>query len=141
LSLGVVVAGLLIWRTGLLWIDPLTSLIIAAAIFIGTWGLLKESLRLALHAVPSHISLREVEQYLLGLPGVTEVHDLHIWAMSTTEVALTVHLVRPALINDDELLKQAGEGLQHRFDICHSTIQIERSFLDVSCRQCEAGTH
>jgi cobalt-zinc-cadmium efflux system protein len=140
LSLGVVIAGLLIWQTGRLWIDPLTSLLIAAAIFVGTWGLLKESLRLAVQAVPSHISLREVEQFLLGLPGVTEVHDLHVWAMSTTEVALTAHLVRPASTNDDELLQQAGDGLHHRFDICHSTIQIERSFIDVSCRQCETGT-
>lgn len=87
LSLGVVVAGLIIWATGYQWVDPVTSLIIAAVILFSTWGLLRESLRLAMQAVPSHISLGEVEQYLLQLPGVAEVHDLHIWAMSTTEIA------------------------------------------------------
>ncbi len=140
LSLGVAVAGVIIWVTGLQWVDPVTSLIIAAVILIGTWGLLRESLRLAMQAVPSHISLDEVERYLQELPGVTEVHDLHVWAMSTTEIALTAHLVRPDLVNDDELLRQAGEDLHHRFDICHATIQIERSVHEASCGQAAAGT-
>lgn len=140
LSLGVVVAGVIIWLTELQWVDPVTSLILAAMILISTMGMLQESLRLAMQAVPSQISLDEVEQYLREFPGVTEVHDLHVWAVSTTEIALTVHLVRPDLVNDDELLKQAGTGLHHRFNICHSTIQIERSVQDASCGQAAAGT-
>lgn len=140
LSLGVVVAGLIIWATGYDWIDPVTSLLIAAAILIGTWELLRESLRLAMQAVPSQIKIQEVEHYLRGLPGVTDVHDLHVWAMSTTEIALTAHLERPELVNDDELLKQVGSELRHQFDICHSTIQIERSVEHASCGQSEAGT-
>jgi cobalt-zinc-cadmium efflux system protein len=102
--------------------------------------LLKESLRLATQAVPSHISPDEVQQFLLGLPGVTGVHDLHIWAMSTTEIALTAHLVRPESNNDDELLREAATELRDRFDICHSTIQIERSVQDASCGQAAVGT-
>ena len=140
LSLGVVVAGLIIWATGYDWVDPATSLVIAAVILLSTWGLLKESLRLATQAVPSHISPDEVEQFLLGLPGVTGVHDLHIWAMSTTEIALTAHLVRPEVNNDDELLREAATELRDQFDICHSTIQIERSVHDASCGQAAVGT-
>jgi cobalt-zinc-cadmium efflux system protein len=140
LSLGVVVAGLIIWLTGFLWVDPVTSLIIAAVILLGTWGLLRESLGLALQGVPSHISLEEVEQFLQSLPGVTEVHDLHVWAMSTTEIALTAHLVRPELVNDDALLRQAATELRDHFQICHCTIQIERSVQAASCRQSEFGT-
>ncbi len=140
LSLGVVVAGIMIWLTGLEWIDPVTSLIIAAVILFSTWGLLLESLRLAMQAVPSDISLPEVEDCLLDLPGVTEVHDLHVWAMSTTEIALTAHLVRPELLNDDALLRDAGRALHDRFNICHTTIQIERNVHEASCQQAGEGT-
>jgi cobalt-zinc-cadmium efflux system protein len=140
LSLGVVLAGVIIWVTGLQWIDPVTSLIIAAVILVSTWGLLKESLHLAMQAVPSQISLTEVERYLQELPGVAEVHDLHVWAMSTTEIALTAHLVRPELVNDDDLLRRVQNELHDRFDICHATIQIERSVQEASCGQAAAGT-
>src|SRR5882762_5720787 len=92
-SLGVVVAGIGILFTGWLWLDPLTGLVIAAAIVWSTWGLLRDSVALALNAVPEHIDPRVVRTYLSLLAGVAEVHDLHIWAMSTTETALTVHLV------------------------------------------------
>lgn len=140
LSLGVAIAGMIIWATGLLWVDPVTSLLIAVVILASTWDLLRESLRLAMQAVPSQISLTEVDLFLRELPGVSEVHDLHVWAMSTTEIALTAHLVRPDLVNDDELLKQVAAELHHRFDICHCTIQIERSVQDTDCRQSAEGT-
>ena len=94
-SLGVVIAGFAIIRTGLYWIDPLTSLIIVAIIAIGTWGLLRDSARLALQAVPPNIDANKVKAYLAALPKVVGVHDLHIWPMSTTETALTAHLEMP----------------------------------------------
>ena len=140
LSLGVVVAGIMILWTGWLWVDPLASLIIATVILFSTWELLRESFGLAMHAVPRGIDVNEVQQFLAGLPGVSEVHDLHVWAMSTTEVALTAHLVKPDLSNDDELLSHASEQLQGRFDISHSTIQIERSVEAARCGQAEEGT-
>lgn len=140
LSLGVVVAGVLIAMTGLLWIDPFTSLIIAAAIFWSTWGLLQESFNLAMQAVPPGIDSGKVENYLQSLDGVTEVHDLHIWAMSTTEIALTAHLVKPLQANDDQLLRSAGHDLHDHFGISHSTIQIERSVDEANCGQSADGT-
>ena len=93
-----------------------------------------------MQAVPPSIDLDEVQDFLSGLQGVTEVHDLHVWAMSTTEIALTAHLVRPNLQNDDALLRQASEDLHHQFDISHTTIQIERSIDEASCGQSEDGT-
>lgn len=140
LSLGVAVAGAVIILTGWLWVDPVTSLIIAIVILVGTWGLLRESLHLAMQAVPPTIDIDEVQDFLGSLQGVSEVHDLHVWAMSTTEIALTAHLVRPNLENDDALLRQASDDLHHRFDISHTTIQIERSIDDASCGQSEDGT-
>tara|TARA_R110002049_G_scaffold4601_5_gene32581 strand:+ start:804843 stop:805751 length:909 start_codon:yes stop_codon:yes gene_type:complete len=140
LSLGVVVAGILIAWTGWLWIDPTTSLVIAVVILIGTWGLLKESLNLALQAVPSGIDIDAIHQFLEQLPGVTDVHDVHVWAMSTTEVALTVHLVKPSGTNDDELLRNTAESLHHRFNIGHATIQIERDVDEANCGQADDGT-
>jgi cobalt-zinc-cadmium efflux system protein len=124
-SLGVVLAGLVIAATGWLWLDPAVSLIIAAIIVIGTWSLLKESLDMALDAVPPGIDPGKVETYLKGLPGVVAVHDLHIWAMSTTETALTAHLVRPGGGLDDALLDCAAEDLAKQFRIAHSTFQVE----------------
>ena len=125
-SLGVVLAGLgiLIWQA--LWIDPVVSLVVAVVIFVGTWGLLRDSVNLALQAVPREIDLVSVREYLLGLPGVTSVHDLHIWALSTTEVALTAHLVKPDPADDDAVVRQADQGLRERFGIGHTTIQWER---------------
>ena len=124
-SLGVVIAGLVIGYTGWLWLDPAVSLVIAAIIILGTWSLLRESLDLALDAVPTGIDPGKVEAFLRDLPGVVAVHDLHIWAMSTTETALTVHLVRPGGGLDDALLDGAAEDLNKRFGIAHATFQVE----------------
>ncbi len=124
-SLGVVVAALLIGWTGRLWLDPATSLVVAAVILATTWRLTRDAANLAVDAVPAGIDRHAVESYLAGLPGVAEVHDLHIWAMSTTETALTVHLVRPNAGLDDHLLTDACHTLEHRFGIHHATIQIE----------------
>lgn len=137
-SLGVVLAGLVILRTGMAWVDPVTSLAVAGVVFAGTWGLLKESVNLAIQAVPEGIDLGEVRGYLAGLPGVTEVHDLHVWAMSTTEVALTAHVVKPDPERDDELLARAAEALHDRFGIEHTTIQFERGTIP-ECRQAAEG--
>jgi len=124
-SLGVVVAGLVILATGWLWVDPVISLAIAAVITWGTWGLLRDSVNLALHAVPQGIEVAKVRQYLSSLPHVTEVHDLHIWPMSTTETALTAHLVRDTDDCDCALLDQASEDLNRKFEIQHATLQFE----------------
>jgi cobalt-zinc-cadmium efflux system protein len=136
-SLGVVAAGVAMMRTGWLWLDPVISLVIGAIIVWGTWGLLHESLRLAMDAVPRGVHLRDVEAYLQALPGVTAVHDLHIWAMSTTETALTAHLVKSDAVVDDELLQQINLELHERFRIEHTTIQLERE--DARCRQAPAS--
>ena len=130
-SLGVVVAGFLIIATGWLWIDPVISLAIAAVITWGTWGLLRDSVNLALHAVPQGIEVAKVRQYLSSLPHVTEVHDLHIWPMSTTETALTAHLVRDIDDCDCTLLERAAQELNHKFEIQHATLQFET--LDHHC--------
>jgi cobalt-zinc-cadmium efflux system protein len=125
ISAGVVIAGLLILRTGVPWIDPIVSLAIAAVIFVGTWGLLRESVNLALDAVPSHIDPEAVQAYLAGLPNVQEVHHLHVWGLSTTDAAMTVHLVlsQPELNND--LLSRIRRELHDRYRIEHATIQLE----------------
>lgn len=124
-SLGVVIAAVLVRLTGWQWLDPLTGLAIAVVITVGTWGLLVSSTRLALAAVPEGIDRSAVEHYLSELPGVTAVHDLHIWPLSTTDVALTAHLVRPGHGADDELLHNACQSLKERFGIGHATIQVE----------------
>jgi cobalt-zinc-cadmium efflux system protein len=133
-SLGVVIAGLAIEATGRAWIDPVVSLAIAVVIFISTWDLLKSSLNLFLHAVPDGIDFLEVKAWLAELPGVVEVHDLHIWAMSTSEVALTAHLVKPELTNDDRFLGDVAHELHDRFGIEHATLQIERNAAAATCR-------
>lgn len=140
LSLGVAVAGGAIMWTQWYWVDPVSSLVIAAVIFLGTWGLLRDSIQLALHAVPAGIELTEVESAFLELPNVSEVHDLHVWAISTTETGLTAHVVRPEVENDDSFLRQAREMLHVRFEIDHTTIQIERSISDADCGQAAEGT-
>ena len=124
-SLGVVISGFAIQRSGLLWIDPLTTLLIVAVIAFGTLGLLRESMNLALQAVPTGIDIGQVRQYLGGLPHVIAVHDLHVWPMSTTETALTVHLVRSIDSCDPVLLQRACDELHERFRIEHVTIQFE----------------
>lgn len=125
ISAGVVVAGFVILATGLHWIDPVVSLAISAVIIWGTWGLLRDSVNLALQAVPEGIELSEVKEYLAGLPHVTAVHDLHIWPMSTTETALTAHLVRDVDRCDSSVLQKCCEELHDKFEIQHATIQFE----------------
>src|ERR1700704_3920692 len=124
-SFGVVVAALAIMATGWLWLHPAVSLVIAVVITVGTWSLLRDSLNLALDAVPAHVDHREVDRYLAALPGVTDVHDLHIWAMSTTEVAMTVHLVRPGATLDDGLLAPAPPALPGGLRGFPATRQVE----------------
>jgi cobalt-zinc-cadmium efflux system protein len=125
-SFGVVVAALVIMATGWLWVDPAISLGIAAVVLASGWGLARDSVNLALDGVPKGIELAKVKDYLVTLEGVTELHDLHIWAMSTNETALTAHLVRPAGFND-AFLHGVCEQLSHRFNIHHATLQIEAS--------------
>jgi cobalt-zinc-cadmium efflux system protein len=124
-SVGVVVAGALILLTGWHWIDPAASLVISAVIIWSTWGLLRNAVNLSLGAVPHGINPDAVREYLEGLPGVKCIHDLHIWAMSTTETALTVHLVMPNGTAGDAFLLQLSQELHHRFKIDHPTVQIE----------------
>lgn len=129
-SVGVVVAGVLIVTTGTMWIDPLTSLVIVFVIAWGTWGLLKDSVKMALHAVPDGIDEAAVRAYLEDLPGVAAVHDLHIWPMSTTETALTAHLVMPGGQPGDSFLHEVAHVLEHDFHIGHATVQVETGEAD-----------
>jgi cobalt-zinc-cadmium efflux system protein len=135
LSLAVVAGGGIVLLTGWTWIDPVLSLLLVAVIVGGTWGLLRDSLRLALQAVPESIRLAEVRSFLAAQPGVDEVHDLHIWGMSTTENALTAHLIVRNGHPGDEFLHQLGESIEHRFGIHHVTIQVELGGTDRACRQ------
>ena len=153
-SAGVLIAALAIRFTGGQWLDPLTSLTIVAVIVIGTWGLLRDSVNLALDAVPGGIELAEVERTLLALPGVIEVHDLHVWALSTTETALTAHLIQSGATGDrpecdepgvdargidprgvaaDDLIRQACGVVRERFRIGHSTFQVETAESATGC--------
>jgi cobalt-zinc-cadmium efflux system protein len=134
-SAGVVVAAFAIKRTGWLWLDPAVSLAIGAVIVWGTWGLLRESINLSMDAVPAGIDPSAVENYLANLAGVTAVHDLHIWAMSTTEVALTVHLVMEQAPRTDLFLHDVSDALRNRFGIGHATTQIECGNGECDCRQ------
>lgn len=126
-SLGVVIAGIIILATGWLWLDPAASLLIAAIIVWGTWGLLRDSVNMSLAAVPPGIEAAEVRSFLESQPGVSHVHDLHIWPMSTTETALTCHLVLPGGHPGDEFTRRVASELQDRFGIQHATVQIETS--------------
>jgi cobalt-zinc-cadmium efflux system protein len=134
-SAGVVLAAFAIKMTGWLWLDPAVSLAIGAVIVWGTWGLLRESINLSMDAVPAGIDPHEVENYLVNLKGVTAMHDLHIWAMSTTEVALTVHLVMETASRDDLFLHEVSDTLRDRFGIGHATTQIECGNCERDCRQ------
>ena len=138
ISLGVVLAAVVMFYSDWLWLDPLVSIAIAVIIAFGTWGLLRESVNLSLDAVPAHIQPDKVQAYLESLPGISEVHDLHIWAMSTTEVALTAHLVKPDGNLDDKLLTEIAEELQEHFAIQHTTLQFERGNQCAPCRQAPA---
>ena len=132
MSVGVVAAAGIILLSGWYWVDPAVSLIISGVIVWGTWGLLKNAVTLSLQAVPGGIEPAHVRQYLELLPGVSSVHDLHVWAMSTTETALTCHLVIPGGAPGDEFINQICDELHRRFGIAHPTIQIETG--DQACR-------
>jgi cobalt-zinc-cadmium efflux system protein len=124
-SAGVVVAGLLVTLTGARWIDPVTSLLITAIIAAGSWGVLRDSVNLGLLAVPDNIDHTKVRAFLAAQPGVSAVHDLHIWPMSTTETALTAHLVIPGGYPGDAFLHELAHELEHDFGIGHATVQVE----------------
>jgi cobalt-zinc-cadmium efflux system protein len=126
-SAGVVIAGGIILLTGWHWVDPAMSLVICGVIVAGTWSLLRDSLNMTLHGVPAGIDARDVRAYLEAHPGVCAIHDLHIWPMSTTETALTCHLVMPDGHPGDAALHALAEELSHRFGIPHATLQVEIS--------------
>jgi cobalt-zinc-cadmium efflux system protein len=132
-SAGVVVAGALTLWQGWTWLDPVVSLAIAAVILWGTWDLFKQSLHMLFDGVPAHIDPLAVSHYLAALPGVAQVHDLHIWAMGTSQVALTAHLVMPHGQADDAFLAHATEQLHERFEITHVTLQVVKVPFTVSC--------
>jgi cobalt-zinc-cadmium efflux system protein len=132
-SLAVVIGGLAMIYTGWYWLDPLLSLVIVAVVLVGTWQLLREAVRLSLSAVPAHIDLDAVQGFLADLPGVANVHDLHIWGMSTTESALTVQLIMPGGYPGDEFLESVSASLKGHFSIQHSTLQIKRNTAKSDC--------
>jgi cobalt-zinc-cadmium efflux system protein len=132
-SLGVVVAGVAMLFTGWYWLDPFISIVIVGVIVIGTWGLLRESVQLALNAVPSNIESDAIAAYLRRQTGVSDIHDLHIWGMSTTESALTVHLVMPDGYPGDAFMDRVMQDLKAQFSVHHSTLQIEQGTTDHSC--------
>jgi cobalt-zinc-cadmium efflux system protein len=139
-SAGVVVAGIVVWQTGLAWDDPATSLVVSAVILYGTIGLLREAADLLLDAVPPHIDPIAVEAYLAALPDVRSVHDVHIWSMSTTETALTAHLVVPWNTCTPTFLRDAVAGIGARFQIGHVTIQLEPADHPDPCAQGADGS-
>ncbi len=124
-SLGVVLAGLGILYTKWLWLDPVVSLVISGVIVVGTWGPLRDSVRMSLDAVPENVNMETVRDYLSSQPGVTEVHDLHVWAMSTTETALTAHLVMPQGHPGDHFMARLSTDMDTQFKIAHVTLQVE----------------
>ena len=133
LSAGVLVTALIITRTGMMWLDPAVSLAIVGVIAAGTWGLLREATNLALDAVPEHLDHGRISTYLAALPGVNEVHDLHLWALSTTECAATVHLVQSPETHGPELVALAVAGLRTKFGIGHVTVQVETTATAAAC--------
>jgi len=134
-SAGVVAAGIAIMITGRTWIDPLVSLGITLAIIAGTWDLFRESIDLALDAVPRGVDSDAISAALAAVPGVVEVHDLHVWAASTSEVSLTAHLVVPDVGDHELALETSNSLLRERFQIAHTTIQLEREGAGRACSQ------
>jgi cobalt-zinc-cadmium efflux system protein len=132
-SVGVVITGVLIGLTGWLWLDSSVSIVIGLVILFGTWGLLRDSVNLAIAAVPHGIDVNQLREFLCGINGVKSIHDLHVWAMSTTETALTVHLVMPQGHPGDGFLKDISHQLEHKFEVHHSTFQIEIGDLGGGC--------
>ncbi len=135
ISIGVVISGVLILITKQMWIDPFVGLFIVAVILWGTWGLLRDSIGLILDAIPRHIDQHAIEQYLQKIPGVNAVHDLHIWGLSTKEVALTVHLIMPTQQISDEDFIKINTDLKKQFKIDHATIQVEKGSAEFPCQQ------
>ena len=132
-SAGVMLSGWIILVTGWSWLDPLVSLLVGVVILLGTWALFTDSLNLSLDAVPADVDPAAVQAYLIGLPEVKGIHHLHIWALSTTEVALTAHLVKRTPALDDGLLTQIREDLFHQYGIGHATIQFECAGCEEKC--------
>ena len=130
ISVGVIVAGLLVMFTGLSWIDPAASIVIVMVILWGTWGLLREATDMALDAAPRAVDVHAVKAYLAAQPGVTEVHDLHVWSMGASSSAMTAHLVMPEISDNDAFLQGLCAAMDKKFDIDHATIQIERAGFD-----------
>jgi len=133
ISLGVVLSGIAVIYTGWGWLDPLVSILISVAIVHSTWGLLKESLKLAINAAPENVKLDQIEQYLRSLKGVIDVHDLHVWAISTTDNALTVHLVMPDGYPSDLFVDSVAKEKLDSHNIHHSTIQVEQGTTNHTC--------
>jgi cobalt-zinc-cadmium efflux system protein len=133
ISLGVVISGLAIMGTGWTWLDPVVSIAIVMLILVSTWSLLKESLRLVLAAVPDNVDAPKVSEFLRAQPGVTSIHDLHIWAMSTTETALTAHLVMPAGYPGDAAIDAIVQKLKSEHAIHHCTLQVEQGTTVHGC--------
>ena len=138
-SLGVVIAGLVIWLTAWLWLDPLISLLIVLIVLWVTWGLLRDASVSAVDGVPTSIHLPDVVAYLRNQPGIDDLHDLHIWAIGTQNIALTVHLVMLNQTGDDLFLNQLSDRLQAEFNINHTTIQVETS-IETVCKQAHADS-
>lgn len=130
ISVGVIISGLVVMMTGLTWIDPLASLVIVAVILWGTFGLLRDAVDMAMDAAPRHVDVAKVRAFLAGLPGVSEVHDLHVWSLGAAEASLTAHLVRPDAGDEDAFLRKVCHDTQEQFGIDHVTIQIERQSFD-----------
>jgi cobalt-zinc-cadmium efflux system protein len=133
LAAATVVAGAIIWLTHWNWIDPVISLVVAAAIVAATWSLLTKSVAMAMNAVPEGLDTVEITAALAAIPGVISVHDLHVWPVSTTDTALTAHLVRGDISNDSRLLAAAQHQLEDRFGIQHATLQLETANFDCNC--------
>ena len=132
-SLGVVIAGIVILQTGWLIIDPLLSLVIVIIILIGSWGLFRDSVNLSIDAVPKGVNISDIQDYFSNIKCVTQIHDLHVWALSTTETALTVHLVTNFKSLDNQFLRDIQKDLHNKFQIDHPTIQIECEDSENDC--------
>jgi len=132
-SVGVVLAGVAIIFTGWVWIDPLLSIFIVIFVFMGTWGLLKDSINLSVDAVPEKIDIEEIKEYLLSLPGIVSLHDLHIWPLSTTQTAMSVHLVTTNEMLNNQFIEKIQEDFHHHFEIDHVTVQMEKIDAEFHC--------
>jgi len=133
ISTGVIASGIAIIFTGWYWLDPVISLVIVVVVIISTWGLLRESVQLILSAVPASVDIAAIDEYLRRQPGVSDIHDLHIWGISTIESALTAHLIMPGGYPGDDFMDNIRQTLENHYAIHHSTIQIEQGTARHSC--------